>query len=106
MTENNCLMRFSRALQALAAVAVVLVFLLPQVSHAQGRQMSAARPGVGNSDTDKSSYDKHDFTGLWARNPSEEFHQPPCPECRDTGPSYGYFGDVPPMTPAGEKRFW
>jgi len=106
MRKNNCLIRFSPVLQAAAVIGLV-VLLLPQMSHAQeGQGRFSPKPGVGNSDTDKSSYDKHDFNGLWARNPSAEFHQPPCPECRDTGPSYGYFGDVPPMTPAGEKRFW
>ena len=58
------------------------------------------------SDKDTRPYDKHDFNGIWARNPSAQFGQPPCPECRDNSrPSYGYFGDIPPMTPEGEKRF-
>jgi len=55
---------------------------------------------------DTRPYDKHDFNGIWARNPSAQFNQPPCPECRDNSrPSYGFFGDIPPMTPEGEKRF-
>ncbi len=104
MTNNNCLMRISRrALQALAVIGVLL-FLMPQVSQAQ-RGQGPPRPGVGNSDKDKSPYDKHDFNGFWVRNPAAQYNQPECPECRDTGPSYGYFGDVPPMTPEGEKRF-
>jgi hypothetical protein len=104
MMNNNCLLKFSqRALQAIAVIGV-LVFLLPQISQAQQRG-EAARPGVGNSDKDTSHYNKHDFNGLWARNPSAQFNQPACPECRDTGPSYGYFGDIPPMTPEGEQRF-
>ena len=83
---------------ALAAVPVVLL--------AQGRGPSSDRsPKWVNSDTDTRPYDKHDFNGLWARNPSAQFGQAPCPECRDPGPSYGYFGNVPPMTPEGEKRF-
>jgi hypothetical protein len=104
MTNNNCLMRFSRrALQALAVIGV-LGFLLPQISLAQ-RGEGPPQPGVGNSDKDTRHYDKHDFNGFWVRNPSAQYNQPACPECRDTGPSYGYFGAVPPMTPEGEKRF-
>jgi hypothetical protein len=104
MTNNNCLMRLSqRALLALAVIGVVL-FLMPQISQAQ-RGEGPPQPGVGNSDKDKSPFDKHDFNGFWVRNPAAQYNQPPCAECRDTGPSYGYFGDVPPMTPEGEKRF-
>ncbi|MDP9114139.1 MAG: hypothetical protein M3O20_10720, partial [Acidobacteriota bacterium] len=62
-----------------------------------------------SSDKDTRPYDKHDFNGLWARKPSSQFHQPPCPECQDAGITsivvgYGFFGDVPPRTPEGEKR--
>jgi hypothetical protein len=104
MTNNNCLVRFSqRALQALVVIGVVL-FLMPQVSQAQ-RGEGPPQPGVGNSDKDTHPYDKHDFNGFWVRNPAAQYNQPACPECRDTGPSYGYFGDVPPMTPEGEKKF-
>jgi hypothetical protein len=113
MTHNGDLARFSRhALRALALTAVP-AFLLVQSSVAQNAGR-AARKVVGDdvnktypiSDKDTRPYDKHDFNGIWARNPSAQFHQPPCPECRDDSrPSYGYFGDVPPMTPEGEKRF-
>jgi hypothetical protein len=74
---------------------------LPQVVNTGG---TMGKPFV-NSDKDTRPYDKHDFNGFWARNPSAQYGQPSCPECRDPGPSYGYFGDVPPLTPAGEKRF-
>ena len=113
MTHNGEFARFSRhALRALALTAVP-AFLLVQSSVAQNAGR-AARKATGDdvnktyplSDKDTRSYDKHDFNGIWARNPSAQFHQPPCPECRDDSrPSYGYFGDVPPMTPEGEKRF-
>jgi len=105
MTTNNSWLRFSqRALQGLAVVGV-LMLVLPQISQAQQRG-EVAKPGVGNSDSDKSTnYDKHDFNGFWVRNPQAQYNQPPCAECRDTGPSYGFFGDVPPMTPEGEKKF-
>ena len=59
-----------------------------------------------SSDTDTSPYDKHDFNGLWSRNP-RQFKMEPCPECGDNGqaPGYGFFGDIPPRTSAGEKKF-
>ena len=58
-----------------------------------------------SSDTDKRPFDKHDFSGLWARNP-QAYKMDPCPECRDAAlaPGYGFFGDVPPRTAEGEKR--
>ena len=47
MTNNNCLMRFSRpALQALAAMGIVL-FLLPQISQAAQRGQGPPQPGSG-----------------------------------------------------------
>jgi len=113
MINNGDLARFSRhALRALALTAVP-AFLLVQNAVAQGRPNVAAKPSGNDvnktyelSDKDTRPYDKHDFNGIWARNPSAQFHQPPCPECRDNSrPSYGYFGDIPPMTPEGEKKF-
>lgn len=105
MTNNNGLARFSwRAVRALALTAVP-AFLPVQSSVAQNVAKAARTETSGPSDKDTRPYDKHDFNGLWARNPSAQFNQPPCPECRDTGPSYGFFGDVPPRTAEGEKRF-
>ncbi len=48
-------------------------------------------------------------TAWGAPNPSAQLHQPPCPECNDIVRttiivSYGFFGDVLPRTPEGEKR--
>ena len=111
MTNNSGLARFSwRAVRVLALTAVPM-FLLVQSSAAQnGANATRAARGArvetsGPSDKDTRPYDKHDFTGLWAHNPGA-FHQPACPECRDIGPvAYGFFGDVPPRTPEGEKRF-
>jgi hypothetical protein len=62
--------------------------------------------GVGSSDTDTRTYDKREFSGLWGRSP-EQYGLPGCPECRDPVdfPGYGYFGDPPPRTPEGERRF-
>jgi hypothetical protein len=52
-------------------------------------------------------YDKHDFSGVWSHVPPD-FGLPPCPECAEQHPipipGYGYFGEVPPRTPAGEAK--
>ncbi len=101
MTNSNGLARFSRyALRAFALTAVS-AFLLVQNSVAQ----SGGDHWGANSDTDTRSYDKRDFNGLYARNPAP-LGLPACPECGRNGPiSYGFFGDVPPMTPEGQRRF-
>jgi hypothetical protein len=58
-----------------------------------------------SSDKDTRPYDKHSFSGLWARNP-QTYKLPPCQECRDqaSAPGYGFYGEVPPRTPEGEKK--
>jgi hypothetical protein len=106
MTNNSGLARFSwQALRALALTAVP-AFLLVQSSVAQNAAKVDRGKTSGPSDKDTRPYDKHDFNGIWARNPSAQFHQPPCPECRDDSrPSYGFFGDIPPLTAEGKKRF-
>ena len=101
MTNNSGWARFCRPVLTVLALAAVPAVLLAQNP---GAQNDRNKPWV-NSDKDTRPYDKRDFNGLWARNPAAQFGQPPCPECRDPGPSYGFFGDVPPMTPEGEKRF-
>ena len=108
MTNNSGLTRFSgRAVRVLALTAVP-AFLLVQSSVAQNAARVDRGGGgatSGPSDKDTRPYDKHDFTGLWARNPGP-FKQPACPECRDRGPvAYGFFGEIPPRTPEGEKKF-
>src|SRR5258708_39897956 len=105
MIKTLGLGRFSgRAIKALALTAVHAL-LLVQSSPAQNAANAARAEASGPSDKDTHPYDKHDFTGLWARNPLP-FNQPECPECRDRGPvAYGFFGDVPPRTPEGEKKF-
>jgi len=62
--------------------------------------------GIGNSDTDSRAWNKRDFSGLWSRS-AETYGQPPCPECREPvgWPGYGFFGDPPPRTPEGQRRF-
>ena len=104
MTNNSGLARFSRRALRVLALTAVTAFLLVQSSVAQNAANAGRRETSGPSDKDTRPYDKHDFNGLWARGP-ELFKQPACPECRDTGPSYGFFGDVPPRTAEGEKRF-
>lgn len=102
--------RFFRHTRVAIALTAVPACFLPQTAAAQtnlGRSGRGAGVDLsaGPSDKDTRDYDKHDFSGLWARSP-EPFHQPACPECRDNGPiSYGFFGDVPPRTPEGEKKF-
>ena len=83
------------------AVGGVLA-LMGVLALAQGRGKSD--PNV-SSDKDTRAYDKHDFNGIWARNPQTN-QLPPCPECRDqvSPPGYGFFGDIPPRTPAGTKE--
>jgi hypothetical protein len=95
-----------------AAALAVPAFLLVQNLSVQRGLAQNANPanakGVpdGPSDKDKRPYDKHDFNGLWSRNP-QTYKLPACPECRDflLPGGYGFFGDVPPRTPAGEKKF-
>lgn len=66
---------------------------------------AAAPGGIGISDTDTGEYDKRNFSGLWARSP-ELYDAGACPECREPvgWPGYGFFGDVPPRTPEGQRR--
>jgi hypothetical protein len=101
MAKNNALARIIwRVSKAVGLMAIPAALL------AQAPQRGAARPDPNSiSDTDKRPYDKHDFSGLWARNP-QTYGLPACAECRDTpiAPGYGYFGDPPPRTPLGEKR--
>src|SRR5215475_15247875 len=105
MIHNSGLARFSWHAVRVLALTAGLAFLLVQSSAAQNAANAVRGETSGPSDKDTRPYDKHDFTGLWARNP-QPFNQPACPECRDRGPvSYGFFGDVPPRTPAGEKKF-
>jgi hypothetical protein len=101
---NPKIARYSwNAAKALALVAVpAALLLLPARAQNPGRKVDLN----SNSDTDKRPFDKHDFSGLWSRNPGQ-YGQPACPECRDNAnaPGYGFFGEVPGRTAAGEKRF-
>jgi hypothetical protein len=87
-----------------AAAALVVVFSAGNVA-AQGAAAPMPADG-GSSDTDTRSYDKRDFSGLWSRAP-QQYGLAPCPECRDpvTWPGYGFFGNTPPRTPEGQRRF-
>jgi len=71
-----------------------------------GRGAFGGTGAGGSSDTDTRDYDKRDFSGLWSRSP-DQYNLGPCPECRDPAswPGYGFFGETPPMTPAGQERF-
>ena len=100
-----------RAVKALALAALPAA-LLVQSAVAQNTA-AVAKAGNGadgvnqypSSDTDKRPYDKHDFSGLWSRNPAQ-FKLPQCPECREHGPApgYGFHGTPPPRTAEGEKK--
>jgi hypothetical protein len=119
MKNNSDPGRCLRRALTVVALTALPAFLLSQNAGAQvaakpanastGTNEVGTSPGTAgkpfvNSDKDTTPYDKHDFNGFWARNPSAQYGQPACPECRDPGPSYGFFGDVPPLTPAGQKQ--
>ena len=90
--------------------AVALGFaLMPAaliVPTAAAQNAAAKADPYASSDTEKRSYDKRDFSGLWSRNPTQ-YHLPACPECREHGPApgYGFHGTPPPRTAEGEKKF-
>jgi hypothetical protein len=108
MTANNSgLVGFSwRAATALALTAFSAILLAPSAGAQNNVAARAGGDPNASSDKDARAYDKRDFSGLWSRNPGQ-FHMAPCPECRDRAlaPGYGFFGDVPPRTAAGEKKF-
>ena len=98
MANNKGLTRIPwRLLVALVLIAAPLAIL--------AQQRGAPVNPDAITDADKTPYDKHDFSGLWARNP-QTYGLPACNECRDVAiaPGYGFFGVVPPRTPEGEKR--
>ncbi len=85
--------------------ALALAGLMTCAPLALSQAPAPAPGGIGISDADTATYDKRNFSGLWARSP-ELYEQPPCPECREPvgWPGYGFFGDTPPRTPEGERR--
>ena len=90
----------------LVAAACCALTLLAQSVAAQNEPQEAAPGGIGSSDTDTRSFDRRDFRGLWSRAP-EQYDLTRCPECRDpvAWPGYGFFGETPPMTAEGRRRF-
>jgi len=111
-TKHSGFARFTRrALKALALTAFPAALLVQSAAAqnaapAGGRGNMPPRDPNASSDTDKSPYDKHDFSGLWSRNP-RQFKLAQCPECNDRGPApgYGFYGTPPPRTPEGERKF-
>jgi len=100
MNSNALVRNWAHALSVFALAVVSVSFFADQAA-----AQSSADRWETNSDTDTRPYNKRDFNGLWARNPAP-LGLPACPECGRNGPiSYGYFGDVPPMTPEGQQRF-
>jgi hypothetical protein len=54
----------------------------------------------------QASFDHHDISGVWTRNPQTfDKSAPPCPECREPASGYGFSEQVPEFTPEGQKRF-
>ena len=108
MTNHCGLAQFIGRVAGAAALTAVLAVAggcaYAQNAAAAGGRGNAA--SAGPSDKDARPFDKRNFNGLWARNP-QTYKLPECPECRDTNaaPGYGFYGDVPPRTPAGEKKF-
>src|ERR1051326_524140 len=101
MVKSHSLGRMTWRVVGFFAIVAVPATLL-----AQPPQRGARLDPNAITDTDKRPYDKHDFSGLWARNP-QTYGLPECAECRDTpnAPGYGFFGTPPPRTSEGEKRF-
>lgn len=104
--KNNDWTHVTRRAAKVLAWTVIPAALLVQTAVGQNNAAAAmGRGGYDSTDPDKRPYDKHDFNGLWSRNPGQ-FKLPPCPECREHGPiGYGFHGTPPPRTPEGEKKF-
>jgi hypothetical protein len=86
MTNNRGLARFFwHAIRGLALTTVPAFLLVPSsVAQNAGREANKVSGNDVNktyetSDEDTRPYDKHDFNGIWARNPAAQFHQPPLP---------------------------
>src|SRR5215468_8526364 len=105
MANKNALARITWLVLIAVGLITVSVALWAQGPPAGQRGQQRVDP-LAITDTDKRPYDKHDFSGLWARNP-QTYGLPACAECRDTpnAPGYGFFGTPPPRTPDGQKRF-
>src|SRR5215831_10084669 len=100
MASSDGLARMTGHVGKAVAIIAVSAALLAQAPQ------PGARPDPKTiTDTDKRPYDKHDFSGLWARNP-QTYGLQECAECRDVAlaPGYGFFGDPPPRTALGDKR--
>lgn len=112
MIVRRALAPFTRSAIKGLLLSVLPASLLIGIAVAQnpaggGGRGTPAADASANSDKDTRPYDKHDFNGLWSRNPTT-YKLPACPECRDNQnvpAGYGFFGDVPPRTPAGQKKF-
>ena len=103
LSSNGRCRLISRTL-AVVVVTVAALMMLAETTTAQNRGAQQGQPGP--SDTDTRPYNKRDFGGLWTHNPGL-YELPACRECGEQNPiripGYGYFGDVPPRTPQGEK---
>ncbi len=110
MKKTNHVARFAVRTAKAVSLSAIPVFVLTPMLLGQGGLIgrTAGKPedALISSDSDKGPYDKHNFNGLWSRNPNA-YGLHPCPECGDPGPwpGYGYHGTPPPRTPEGEKKF-
>ena len=106
MMVNSC-GRWRLMSRVVTVAALALVVLFQNTAAAQGRGAQQGGAPRAPSDTDTRPFNKRDFNGLWSHNPTEH-ELPACWECGEQHPiripGYGYFGDVPPRTPAGEKK--
>lgn len=104
MASSNDRWRFLSRAVAVAALTLAVAMMSTHTTAAQNRGRGA---GPAGPDADTRPYNKRDFNGVWSHNPGGH-GLPPCPECAEQNPirvpGYGYFGDVPPRTPAGEKK--
>lgn len=98
MVNSKGLARIIWRVVIVAAIAAVPAAMLA-VQNRAGTDPNAS------SDKDTRPYDKHDFSGLWSRNPTT-YGLPRCPECADRSvvPGYGFKGTPPPRTAEGERR--
>ena len=106
MAKSSGRWRIISRVVTIAALTLAASMMLTQTTTAQGREGQQGAP-AGPSDTDTRPYNKREFNGLWSHFP-HEYGLPACPECAEQHPTpipgYGYYGDVPPRTPEGERK--
>jgi hypothetical protein len=69
-------------LRSLVAFPAILLAQAPGGGAAGGPNRGKPEDAFISSDKDTRPYNKHDFNGLWSRNP-QTYGLPACSECRD-----------------------